>query len=118
MTASVKIDYIELPAVDLGAAETFYKKVFAWTFQDYGPEYRAFSDGSIDGGFYRAELCSKADSGSALIIFHTDNLEEMQKSIENAGGTIVKPVFSFPGGKRFHFADPAGNELAVWSKES
>lgn len=115
MPSDMKIDYIELPAANLDAVETFYKAVFSWTFEDYGPEYRAFSDGKLDGGFYRAGLHSDADKGSALIIFFADNLEKAQASVERAGGSILKPIFDFPGGRRFQFADPAGNELAVWS---
>ncbi|MFK7994937.1 MAG: VOC family protein [Granulosicoccus sp.] len=111
----MKIDYIELPAADLDAVEAFYKHVFSWTFEDYGPDYRAFSDGRIDGGFYRAQLHSLADTGSALVIFYATDLEKVQASILGAGGKILKPIFTFPGGRRFQFADPAGNELAVWS---
>lgn len=116
MSTTMKIDYLEFPANDLDAVEAFYVAVFGWSFEDYGPDYRAFSDGKIDGGFYRAELSSSADDGAALVIFHTEHLEQAQAAVENAGGKIVKPIFSFPGGRRFQFSDPAGNELAVWTK--
>ena len=115
MPVDMKIDYIEFAAVDLDAVEAFYSQVFAWRFEDYGPDYRAFSDGRIDGGFYRADLRSSADNGSSLVIFYAENLEQVQQSVVDAGGSIVKPIFVFPGGRRFQFADPAGNELAVWS---
>lgn len=115
MPHDMKIDYIELPAADLDTVEAFYARVFSWTFEDYGPEYRAFSDGRIDGGFYRAELKSLADNGAALVIFYAENLEQVQQAVLDAGGTILKSIFTFPGGRRFQFADPAGNELAVWS---
>ena len=117
MPADMKIDYIEFPATDLDAVEAFYSRVFSWTFEDYGPDYRAFSDGRIDGGFYRARLSSDADKGAALVIFYAEDLEGVQQSVTEAGGTIVKPIFTFPGGRRFQFADPAGNELAVWSTQ-
>jgi len=117
MPSDMKIDYIELPATDFDAVEAFYKAVFSWTFEDYGPEYRAFSDGRIDGGFYRSELKSMADNGSALVIFYAEDLEKVLETVKSAGGSIVKPIFSFPGGRRFQFTDPAGNELAVWSEK-
>ena len=110
-----KIDYIELPAADLDAVETFYRKVFGWTFEDYGEGYRAFSDGRLDGGFYKADVRSEQDTGAALVVFYAAELESVREAIEGAGGAIVKPIFSFPGGRRFHFTDPHGNELAVWS---
>ena len=115
MPNNMKIDYVELPAEDFDSVEAFYSQVFSWTFEDYGPQYRAFSDGGIDGGFYRASLSSRSSNGAALIIFYAEDLEQVQASVENAGGVILKPIFSFPGGRRFQFADPAGNELAVWS---
>lgn len=115
MSDDMKINYIELPASDLDAVEAFYSKVFSWTFEDFGPEYRAFSDGRLDGGFYRSDLRSLADNGAALIIFYAADLEKVERSVVDAGGTIVKPIFSFPGGRRFQFVDPAGNELAVWT---
>ena len=115
MPTDLKIDYIELPASDLDAVEAFYRAVFGWTFEDYGPEYRAFSDGGTDGGFYRADVASSQASGAALVILYAEDLEAVRASVEEAGGTILKPIFDFPGGRRFHFADPHGNELAVWS---
>ncbi len=115
MATNLKIDYIEMPASDFDAVQAFYQTVFAWTFEDYGDEYRAFSDGTLGGGFYRSKAKSSADDGAPLVIFYADNLEEVQAAVLSAGGTIVKPIFSFPGGRRFQFTDPHGNELAVWT---
>ena len=110
-----KIDYLELPASDFDAVQSFYEKTFAWSFTDYGPEYRAFTDGKVDGGFYKSNQCSSTKNGSALIVFYVEDLEGALKSVETNGGEIIKDIFAFPGGRRFHFTDPNGNELAVWS---
>ena len=110
-----RIDYLELPANDFDAVQRFYQSVFGWTFEDYGPEYRAFNDGRLDGGFYKSDARSDPDTGAALIVFYAADLEAVQASVSAAGGSIVKPVFDFPGGRRFQFTDPHGNELAVWS---
>ena len=83
---------------------------------DYGPKYAAFTDEGLDGGFFKSELNSSSDNGSALIVLYSEKLEATQSKIEKAGGKIVKPIFSFPGGRRFHFTDPNGNEYAVWSE--
>ena len=110
-----KINYVEYPACDLEATKAFFSAVFGWEFQDYGPEYTAFSNQGLDGGFYKSEMKSAADEGSALIVFYSSNLEQTQSKVEAAGGQIVKPAFSFPGGRRFHFSEPSGNEFAVWT---
>lgn len=115
MPTNQKIDYIELPAKDFDSIQSFYEKVFGWTFTDYGPEYRAFTDGNIDGGFYRSDLCSSTGNGAALIIFFAANLDATKEMVVSSGAKICKDIFSFPGGRRFHFTDPHGNELAVWS---
>jgi len=112
-----KLDYVEFPAHDLTATKHFFSIVFGWKFEDYGTDYIAFDNSSLKGGFYRSNQRSETASGSALLVIYSDNLEHTQSSIEKAGGCIVKPVFSFPGGRRFHFADPSGNELAVWSDQ-
>ena len=109
------IDYIELPAADFDAAKAFYKKVFHWTFTDYGDEYTAFTDGRLDGGFYKSNLSSQSSAGAALVVFYARDLEAIRQQVIDAGGTITTDVFSFPGGRRFQFADPNGNEMAVWS---
>lgn len=110
-----RIDYVEFPAADLDAAKTFYGELFGWTFEDYGADYCAFSDGRLEGGFHRTELSSNADSGAALIVFYARDLEALKARVLDLGGTIKTDIFPFPGGRRFHFLDPNGNELAVWS---
>lgn len=115
MNKHEKINYVEFPAKDIEAAKDFFAAAFGWSFVDYGPEYTAFSNEGIDGGFFRADLTASTANGSALIVFYSKDLERTQDRIERAGGTIIKPTFSFPGGRRFHFADPNGNEYAVWS---
>ena len=112
-----KIDYVEFPARDLPATKAFFEIVFGWSFTDYGPEYSAFSDQGLDGGFYKADLSASTKTGSALIVLYSARLEETLAKVEKAGGRIVKPIFSFPGGRRFHFSEPSGNELAVWSEK-
>ncbi len=111
-----KINYVEYPARDLETVKAFFHQVFGWSFTDYGPEYTSFADEGLDGGFYRADLSASTVRGSALVVFYSKDLEQTLKKIEAAGGSIVKPIFSFPGGRRFHFADPNGNEFAVWSE--
>lgn len=110
-----KINYVEFPARDIEATKAFFTAVFGWSFVDYGPEYTAFSDQGIDGGFVQSDLSASTTTGSALIVFYSNSLEQTQAKIEAAGGSIVKPIFPFPGGRRFHFADPSDNEYAVWS---
>ena len=115
MNEHEKINYIELPAKDVEATKRFFAAVFGWSFTDYGPDYTAFSKAGIDGGFFKSDLTSSTANGGALIVFYSKALEETQSNIEKASGSIIKPIFSFPGGRRFHFADPNGNEYAVWS---
>ncbi len=115
MNEHEKINYVELPAKDIPATKAFFTQVFGWTFEDFGPEYTAFSDQGLDGGFFKADLASSTKNGGALIVFYSKELEATQAKIKAAGGVIVEPIFSFPGGRRFHFAEPSGNEFAVWS---
>ncbi|HBX67095.1 MAG: glyoxalase [Balneola sp.] len=110
-----KIDYVEFPATDLEATKQFFTKAFNWEFTDYGPEYCDFSNEGINGGFYKSDKKATTETGSALVIFYSEDLEATQKKMEHAGGEIVKEIFSFPGGRRFHFTEPSGNEFAVWS---
>lgn len=110
-----KIDYLEYPAIDLSATKTFFSKTFDWTFEDFGPEYTAFDKQGVEGGFYKAELVSNSDKGTALAIFYSEDLESTLAKVVDNGGVIVKQTFSFPGGRRFHFTEPSGNEFAVWS---
>ena len=107
------IDYIEIAVTDVAAAKSFYSSAFGWTFNDYGPEYAGIQgDGKEVGGLRRAD---EVRAGGPLVILYSDDLEASVDSVSNAGGTIIEPITPFPGGRRFHFADPAGNELAVWS---
>jgi uncharacterized protein len=115
MSVDQKIDYLELPARDLDAVQQFYQQAFGWEFTAYGPDYRAFSDGVMNGGFYRADRHSSTDNGAALIVLYASDLEQAQETVLASGGRLAKVIFSFPGGRRFHFRDPNGNELAVWS---
>jgi uncharacterized protein len=111
-----KINYVEFPAKDIEATKAFFSKAFGWSFVDFGPDYTAFSDEGLDGGFFRANLNSSAQNGSALIVFYSNALEQTQTKVEEAGGTILQEIYSFPGGRRFHFSDPSNNEFAVWSE--
>ncbi len=111
-----QISYIEIPVKNVEATKKFFSTVFGWSFKDFGPEYCCFQDQGISGGFFKSELTVSTETGSPLIVFYSDNLEGIQAKIENFGGSMVKNIFSFPGGRRFHFADPNGNEYAVWSE--
>ncbi len=107
-----QIDNIEFNVADIGRSKAFYGHVFGWTFTDYGPTYCEFSDGRLTGGLTTG---GPIRPGGPLLILYADDLAAMQARLEAAGARIVKPVFSFPGGRRFHFEDPDGYELAVWS---
>jgi predicted enzyme related to lactoylglutathione lyase len=107
-----RIDYVEFNVKDIARARGFYGDAFGWTFTDYGADYCEFSDGNLKGGFARS---GGGKSGGPLVILFADDLGDTLKRVEGAGGKIVKPIFEFPGGRRFHFTDPEGYELAVWS---
>ena len=107
-----RIDYLELPATDVARTKRFYIEAFGWKFTDYGPDYTSFEDGRLAGGFRKAD---DVRTGGPLIVIFAIDLAAAEKNVTKAGGRIVKPVFDFPGGRRFHFTDPSGNELAVWS---
>jgi predicted enzyme related to lactoylglutathione lyase len=115
MSNHEKISYVEFPARDIEKTKAFFTAAFGWSFTDYGPEYIAFTDEGIDGGFFKSDLSVSTEKGSALIVFYSKELEATQAKIEAAGGAVIKPIFPFPGGRRFHFSDPNGNEYAVWS---
>ena len=108
-----KIDYVELPGGDLAATKAFYGQAFGWSFMDYGPTYAAFEEAGLEGGF-QADPAERPSG--ALVVLYAHDLEAMAAKVTAAGGTIVKPIFAFPGGRRFHFRDPSGNELAAWSE--
>lgn len=107
------IAYVELAANDLIATKAFYSKAFNWQFIDYGPDYVAFENSGLAGGFYRTNKQADADKGSVLVVLQTNDLEASLDNVVACGGTIKTPIFSFPGGRRFHFLDPCGNELSV-----
>jgi uncharacterized protein len=109
----LKIVYIELPAQQLAASKTFYANLFGWTLQDYGPTYAAFSDSGTDGGL-NADPTERTNH--PLPVIESEDLEQTEQNILKAGGKITLPIFSFPGGRRFHFTDPAGNELSVMQR--
>ena len=110
--AEARIDYVELPSVTAHElTRAFYAKAFGWTFVDYGPDYSATTNGTVDVGLNG----STEDALSApLPVVRVDDLEAAFNAVSNAGGVIARPIFSFPGGRRFHFIDPSGSELAVW----
>ena len=118
MNEHEKINYVELPAKDLQATKDFFSQAFGWSFQYFGPEYAAFSNQGIDGGFFKSDLSSSTSNGAALIVFFSNDLEETQEKVIKANGTIVKSIFPFPGGRRFHFTEPSCNEFAVWSDKN
>ena len=109
-----RIDYVELPSATAHElARGFYAQAFGWEFTDYGPDYSATTNGVVDVGLngHTDEALS-----APLPVVRVDNLEAAFDSVVAAGGVIAKPIFAFPGGRRFHFVDPAGSELAVWSE--
>ena len=118
MSTHEKLNYVEFPSSDLPATKTFFEKAFGWSFTDYGPEYTSFANQGLDGGFYRADLKSTTEQGGALLVFYSKDLEATLEKVREAGGKLIKPIFSFPGGRRFHFTEPAGNEFAVWSEDA
>lgn len=106
------IDYVEFPAGDLSQIKAFYGNAFGWTFEDYGPHYIAPTNAGLDAGFQGDK--DEAPAKPLLILYSID-LEHSLESVTKNGGKITQPIFDFPGGRRFHFRDPSGNELAVWS---
>lgn len=118
MNSENRIDYIEIPAKDPAAAWTFFSAFCGWEFTDYGADYCSFTDGRMNGGFYRADCSSSVAAGGPLIVLYRGDLELACNCVCDLGGTISKEIFPFPGGRRFHFLDPNGNEFAVWSERS
>jgi predicted enzyme related to lactoylglutathione lyase len=108
------IDYVEFKGNDLQKIKSFYHQSFGWGFTDYGPTYVAFSESGLQGGFEKTD--ENIVNGALVILYHQD-LNTIKGAIIKAGGKISKDIFSFPGGRRFHFTDPSGNELAVWSDQ-
>ena len=112
-----KLNYLEFATRDLEASKAFFSTVFGWAFTDYGDEYTAFDNQGLEGGFYRADMTTRYEQSGALCVFYSQDLEATLAKIEAAGGTIVKPTFAFPGGRRFHFTEPSGNEFGVWTDQ-
>ena len=110
-----RIDYIEFRVHDIAKTKAFYGSVFGWQFTDYGPDYCSFQDGRLAGGFTTEEA---PQPGGPLVVIYGDDLTALSRSIEKSGGRISKPIFDFPGGQRFHFVDPNGHELAVWTAKA
>ena len=107
-----RIDYIEFKVSDIETTKSFYGSVFGWEFTDYGPGYCEFRDGRLSGGFTTSDA---PNPGGPLVVLYGDDLPALVTAVQEAGGSILKPIFDFPGGQRFHFLDPNGYELAVWS---
>jgi predicted enzyme related to lactoylglutathione lyase len=107
------IDYIEIPVTDMAQSKRFYKAAFGWKFNDYGPTYSGIQKQGGEAGGLRLE--SAVSAGGLLVILYSNSLDATIAKVRGAGGRIGKEPFDFPGGRRFHFADPSGNELAVWS---
>lgn len=109
------INYIELPSHDLSVTKEFYRSAFGWTFTDWGDDYVSFEGAGIDGGFHSNGEVTVQKPG-VLVVLYSENLEATLEVITAKGMNITMPIFSFPGGRRFQFQDPSGNELAVWSE--
>jgi uncharacterized protein len=110
-----KINYIEIPVKALASSKAFFNQVFGWTFVDYGDDYAAIIGAGINGGLYSSDNQVSVQQGSVLVVLYSADLAKTEQAIIHAGGSIIKPVFEFPGGRRFHFGDVNGNEYAVWS---
>ncbi len=109
------INYIEIPVKNMERSKDFFAQAFGWSFVDYGPDYAAISDAGIDAGLFVSDKTVSTETGSPLIVMFSKDLEASEKLIVSCGGSIVKEIFTFPGGRRFHFSDLNGNEYAVWS---
>ncbi|HHF2976527.1 TPA: VOC family protein [Vibrio diabolicus] len=113
-----KLNYVEFGSTNINATKQFFERTFDWTFIDYGPEYSAFSGQGLDGGFFKSEFVNQTANGSALLVFYSSDIQATQIKVEQHGGKIIRPIFEFPGGCRFHFTEPSGNEFAVWSESN
>lgn len=116
MKATGKINYLEMPSRDIEATKRFFGAAFAWSFVDYGPDYVAIENAGLDGGFFKTDKVATTANGSVLVVLYSAELNDTLEQVKAAGGVIVQDIFEFPGGRRFHFSDPSGNEFAVWSE--
>lgn len=114
MSEREKLHYLEYPARNLEATKSFFEDVFGWQFTDYGPDYTAFDYQGMVGGFFKSEHFSRVENGGALAVFLSTDLEATLARVQNNGAEIIQVIFEFPGGRRFHFLEPSGNEFAVW----
>jgi len=110
------IDYIEIPTSDIEGSKKFFAALLGWEFEDFGPAYSCFNDGRMKGGFYESAKAANPDAGSILLVFYASDLEAMYEQVRELGGKITKEIFTFPGGRRFHFVEPCGNEFAFWTE--
>jgi predicted enzyme related to lactoylglutathione lyase len=113
MSVEKRIDYVEIPVTDLEKTREFFVALYGWEFTEYGPDYFSFDDGRLTGGIRRSE--EPAPASGVLIVFFSEDLERDYERVKELGATISQEIFAFPGGRRFHFADPAGTEFAIWS---
>ena len=111
-----KINYVEYGSTNLAATKAFFQSAFNWQFEDFGSDYTAFTGGGLDGGFFQSDKVSQTNTGGALLVLYSENLEHTLASVSQAGGQISQSIFDFPGGRRFHFNEPGGNEMAVWAQ--
>ena len=112
-----KLDYVEFASADLDKSKVFFQRAFGWDFEDFGPDYTAFSGAGLAGGFFRADQASRTSTGAALLVFYSEDIAASLRRVRDCGAKIIKPIFAFPGGHRFHFIEPMGNEFAVWSDQ-
>ena len=113
MSTENRIDYVEIPVTDVPRARAFLEAMFGWTFREWGDDYLSFSDGRLNGGIRKSD--QPAPASGVLLVFYSADLERDVERVQELGGKISQEIFSFPGGRRFHFVDPAGTEFAIWS---
>ena len=109
-----RIDYVEIPVTDPAAARAFFEALFGWEFQEWGDDYLSFNDGRLDGGLRRSK--EPASASGVLLVFYSEDLQRDVQRVTDLGGSISQDIFEFPGGSRFHFVDPVGNEYAMWTE--
>jgi predicted enzyme related to lactoylglutathione lyase len=112
------IDYVEIPSRDIVRSRAFFSELLGWAFTDYGPDYTSFEDGRISGGIFKSEKISRYEEGAPLPVIYSEALEKSKADVIRLGGKITRDIFSFPGGRRFHFTEPGGSEFGVWSDAS
>ena len=108
-----KVDYVEIPATDIDKTRAFFEQLYGWEFVEWGPDYYSFNDGRLDGGLRRST--EAAPASGVLLVFYSQNIERDYERVKALGATISQEIFDFPGGRRFHFVEPAGTEFAIWT---